>query len=651
VLAALLMLVVVLTVFLTFAIGARTRRKVQLQAVADSTAYSLAVAEARAFNFYAWSNRALVAHHISMLSVHAHQSYLSFYEDALAATGRNFRLIAEDLKKRCGAGSTEACDAKDRAVRISNIYLHSYFKPTDVMPYTCVWINGVRKCYVDLECANEGTCDVESSRKRGADWFHEVWHGKLNSNSCYRLLNGSRDHYDKVQLLRAHQLRVEAQLQVMMTGNLDDAALSEEERKNLTHSTRWDDYHSKVTQEPLRGLSLAQSLARLSDPKLTAHESAGRVSLGYYAKAVDNGLLHNLHKDYDEILAGTRFPAFITQRGFQEDRNWRRLGTAALKAARGTGTPNTEVENQGTARMLKIGAGQEDPGTRNGDNPHDGEWEPTYPGDTKPVPPSKKPPAAGKLPAGGRMLAQAAHRSGHDAYGFGEGDGLAAEDHGVVRSSFRLPSGAIVRARTDIIPGRNGVWADPHDFDLPEGESDPSIHSHHIFHADLMRVGGHGQQLGECQGPGCNQGLLRGMYRGHMRFKLGPLGTLWNMPRTLSLITRPARDLTSAGTPMPWEFNFTASLPGPVSFNTVSSEGDTRTDNTMAALAGGLVYFHKPPRNNREEYGEPPNLWNPFWRAKLHPLRQADAETATENDHTATYLLLKDLYRYSAVNY
>src|SRR4051794_33398350 len=94
ILTVLLMLFVTVTVFLTFAIGARTRRKTQLQAVADSTAYSLAVAEARAFNFYAWSNRALVAHNVSLLSVHAHTSYLTFYEDMLAATANNYRLLA-----------------------------------------------------------------------------------------------------------------------------------------------------------------------------------------------------------------------------------------------------------------------------------------------------------------------------------------------------------------------------------------------------------------------------------------------------------------------------------------------------------------------------------------------------------------------------
>jgi hypothetical protein len=656
VLAVLMMLVVVLTVFLTFAIGARTRRKIQLQAVADSTAYSLAVAEARAFNFYAWSNRALVAHHISILSVHAHQSYLSFYEDVLAATGRNFRNIAKQLTSRCAAGSQESCLAAPRARRISDIYQHSYFKPEEEWPHICDPIT--HECRVDLECVGDDSCDLESAKKRGADWFHDVWHEKAGSNSCFRLLEGSRDHFRKVQLLRAHQLRVEAQLQLMMTGNLDDAHLSSTEDALLDRSTRRAYYPEQVSRKPLTEmstLSLAQNLARLTDPELKAHESAGRVSLGYYQTAVDNGLRYNLHKDYDEILDGTRFPGFITQRGFRADPNWKRLDTAAKKAARGTGVPSTEVENEGTARMLKVGAGQVDPGTRNWLNPHQSEWPPSYPGDIEAVPPNKQnPPPAGKLPYGGEQLAKAAHREGHDQFGFGESDGAAAEDHGRVRSQFQLPSGAIVRAHTDIRAGRNGVWGDPHDWDGPTGSADPHrVHSFHLFHGDLGPVSGHGQDLGDCTGPGCNQEMRRGLYRGHMRFRLANLrqpGDLWNMPRTLSLITRPARDARPSGEPWPWEFHFQAQLPGPVRFTTLESAGDKETDNTMAALAAGLVYFHKPP-NSGEEYGEAPNLWNPFWRAKLHPVKQADAIRATEGVHQASWLLLNGLYRWSAVNY
>jgi hypothetical protein len=633
VISVLMMLVITVTVFLTFAIGARTRRKIQLQAVADSTAYSLAVVEARAFNFYAWSNRALVAHNVSILSVHAHQSYLSFYEDMLAATANNYRKLA----KRVGAVEAEKLE------HIADLYLNSDFDP--VTGHGCVWRDhkGELKCSVDNTCVGDAECEYDDTRKRGAKWFHDVWHYKDASNSCYRLVEGSRDHFAKVVLLRAHQLGVESQLELMMTGEASDM-MPTADRERLKMSTKpglyWD-LEDKVRDLPRQ--SLAQHLAWLSDRNLTAHESAGRVSLGYYRDAVDNGMRENFHRDYDEILSGTRFPDFISQRGFQNDVNWRRLGRVARRIALTVGmTPGTDVTNEGSARMLKVGAVAEDPGQDNGHNPMDHIWPPRYSSMAVPAPYTR--------PRGGVELARAVHKGDHGPYGLGESDGIAAEDHGSVLTEIILASGAVLRARTAIDPGRNGVWGDPHDYNGPDDHSRPgdnTTHSTHIFHADLAPIPGHGVMLGASDTVG-SDGPERGVYRGHMRFKLArnqQPNDLWRQPRTLSLITRPAKERT-----WPWDFHFTAEIPGPVSFTTLQSEGDARTDNTMAALAGGLVYFHKPP-NSGEEYREPPNLWNPFWRAKLHQMKQEDAERATRDTHRATYLQLLDLHDWNAVNY
>jgi hypothetical protein len=373
------------------------------------------------------------------------------------------------------------------------------------------------------------------------------------------------------------------------------------------------------------------------------------VSLRYYQRAVNNGMELRRHRDYDEVLAATRFPSFITQRDkapadknkpsrpLPEDNNWQRLDRAARAAARGHGTPVTQVTTAGTARMVTVGSSDEDPGTQNWNNP----------GANPQFPESYK---AGVVPWGGRRLADAAHRGHHgEPYGAGEGDGALAEDHGVVRSTYTLNNGQVLRHTTFLEAGRNGVWADPHDFDLPEGSK--RAHSHHIFHGDLMRVAGHGQRLGTCEGPGCEQGLHRGLYRGHMRYRLADEDALWNMPRTLTLITRPTHEEKR----MAWDFDFHAELPGPVHFSTWDAPGDAASGNSMAALASGLVYFHKPRLRGAgtdEEYVEPPNQWNPFWRAKLHPVWQRDAITATAGGvHDATHRVLTDLHRWNAVNY
>ncbi|WP_164020969.1 hypothetical protein [Pyxidicoccus trucidator] len=652
VLAVLLMLVVVVTAFLTFSIGARTRRKIQLQAVADSTAYSLAVAEARAFNFYAWSNRALVAHHVSILSVHAHQSYFSFYEDMLAATGDNFDKMAEPYRRPCRGGNRRACETQQRLERIRDIYLYSYFDPADEfsVPWYCTYVNGMESCRVDADCQSGETCeDMSVHRKRGAIWFHKEWHKKDSSNSCFHLLEGSRNHFKKVEYVRSRQLMVEAQLKMMMTGQEQDAWLvdpnDEDELLKVNTGMNEDPRDGFMYQRPRPQASLAEAMARLTGPEYEALPSAGRVSRDYYKRAVDNGMELRRHRDYDEVLAATRFPNFITQRDrtsddleLPADPNWVQLSRAARRAGRNHGTPYTEVTTAGTARMVKIASQAEDPGSRNLSNPG---VNPAWPGNYN----------SNVRPWGGRTLADAAHGGRHaDAYGPGESDGAVAEDHGVVRSTYTLNRGGRLTHTTVLRPGRNGIWADPHDYDADR--TGAPAHSHHLFHGDLMRVNGHGQGLGSCEGPGCDQEMNRGLYRGHMRYRLARENTLWNMPRTLTLITRPSGETQR----MPWDFDFQAQLPGPVRFTTLNSAGDVASDGRMAAMAGGLVYFHKPRLQARgredEEYAEPPNLWNPFWRAKLHPLMHADAITATAGGaHDATHHVLTDLYRWNAVNY
>ncbi|HZI03174.1 MAG TPA: hypothetical protein VEZ71_04095, partial [Archangium sp.] len=65
----------------------------------------------------------------------------------------------------------------------------------------------------------------------------------------------------------------------------------------------------------------------------------------------------------------------------------------------------------------------------------------------------------------------------------------------------------------------------------------------------------------------------------------------------------------------PWNllfrFRFT-----PESNGTFDSHGLHLADGTdisvQAALATGLAYYHR-----RGRWNEPPNLWNPFWRATL----------------------------------
>jgi hypothetical protein len=75
VLACLLILVLSLSVLTILHVGHRVNERIRLQNTADAAAYSMAVMEARAFNFYALANRAQASHYVSAM---VWQSYLSF---------------------------------------------------------------------------------------------------------------------------------------------------------------------------------------------------------------------------------------------------------------------------------------------------------------------------------------------------------------------------------------------------------------------------------------------------------------------------------------------------------------------------------------------------------------------------------------------
>ncbi len=68
-------LIVAATLLTTFSIGKAIHERVAVQQAADASAYSLAVEEARAFNYYAYSNRAIVSHYVAIMAIYGHMSY------------------------------------------------------------------------------------------------------------------------------------------------------------------------------------------------------------------------------------------------------------------------------------------------------------------------------------------------------------------------------------------------------------------------------------------------------------------------------------------------------------------------------------------------------------------------------------------------
>src|SRR4030081_1361200 len=86
VLAAIFGLVLMLCVLGTVNLGRAVYHKVQLQAAADSAAYSQAALEARVMNLTAYTNRAMVVHYASLMAATSYLTWVHFIWTGLKPT-------------------------------------------------------------------------------------------------------------------------------------------------------------------------------------------------------------------------------------------------------------------------------------------------------------------------------------------------------------------------------------------------------------------------------------------------------------------------------------------------------------------------------------------------------------------------------------
>ncbi len=608
---ALFALLLTLAVFLTFSIGIRTREKIRMQTMADAAAYSNAVTEARAFNFYAWSNRAIVSHMVSVLSVAAHQSYVSWYEDNMAATMHTFYKIEADFAGGLcgGCGAAARIQARDKAHAIAHTYEFAGMG----------WLDPLYAEY-DSDCLALG--DPSGCRQyfiKGARYLHRTWHGKDEQNFCGQLVLASSSHRQRVSRMRGMQLAIDEDVLRHLTGVANAEGPLESRMQDSVNERHMATAISKVGS----ARPLAESLARLVDPQVSFSDGAGDVNFARYRSMVSNGVVsdpnNRFHLDYDEVLSGSRYPAWLYDRRFYEDKNWKDLRRLAeMKAGRAPSSDRVRIDAVavGTAKMMSL-AGREDPARYVRLDVVDPSWDPrlaTVAG-------------MGIIGRAAKVISNQAHESGHDRDAFGESDSFGAEDHGWVRSTYTIAGcGCSATATMEVKPGRNAVSGDPRD----EGPRVPGQElSFHTFHGDQMPIWRHGLGAPDEERPhGGPYPKLNTVYRGHMRFR-GLANGMLGQPRSIVHLTRPNQGLELR---KPWDFDFTTELISrPVSFKTINTVADGQFGNRVGALSGAMAYFHKPPGNGNS-YAEPPNFWNPFWRAKLHPVAARDARESLAAD-------------------
>jgi len=101
VLAALSMLLLALMIALSFNLSHALHEKMRLQQHSDALAYSMGVVEARAFNYFASSNRAIAASLVAMNTLHADMAAASVTVAMMKAAQDNFYVIAGEETLIC----------------------------------------------------------------------------------------------------------------------------------------------------------------------------------------------------------------------------------------------------------------------------------------------------------------------------------------------------------------------------------------------------------------------------------------------------------------------------------------------------------------------------------------------------------------------
>jgi hypothetical protein len=101
ILGAVALLVLALVVFITFNVTVAVQQKIKLQNYADTKAFSMAVAEARALNYMAYTNRAIASGYVGMANLHAYVSEAAILADLKLATIAIMGKIVDQEKNLC----------------------------------------------------------------------------------------------------------------------------------------------------------------------------------------------------------------------------------------------------------------------------------------------------------------------------------------------------------------------------------------------------------------------------------------------------------------------------------------------------------------------------------------------------------------------
>jgi hypothetical protein len=114
------MLILALMIALSFSLSHALHEKMRLQQHSDALAYSMGIVEARAFNYFASSNRAIAASLVAMNSLHADMAAASVEPAMLGRAQTNFYWIAAEEFAQCPPYKFQHCVHGFQAIKVAS---------------------------------------------------------------------------------------------------------------------------------------------------------------------------------------------------------------------------------------------------------------------------------------------------------------------------------------------------------------------------------------------------------------------------------------------------------------------------------------------------------------------------------------------------
>jgi len=639
---AIALLLMGLITFFTIATGNRIQEKIKVQATADSAAYGLAVAQARSMNVMALANRAIVGEYVSALSVAGHISWMNNYEWTFKEQSELWKQLHDDVVADCATytachlvhgvpGLNPACAAMMRqcwprppfqchygnclaiACTAKDLGLWSQIESgwmTTWSPASYTSIHG--------RWQGQPGAKIDVLRQVAADWVRQAYDARVQGQKAYR------EYYDLLD--RGTFARgVASAMDPRMT-------------------------EGRAVGAPNARLSMAGAKESL--------KSAIQVYPNNTGLTPDGTLIKNADFDvFNEILTGTRGSGIAnlpgtncSTAGAQENSDWRNGDYTCWQTRHGKGPGYFEDDSARTQSVcssyngaVSIGAARTIACPTSWDAPNSG-------GDPSPEQdPNQAPLSSVQGGAGSQMMMQGGF-STHDVVAVNQGNQHVYNDGDGLGMGGRTALSA-----TDVDYTTAGFIIDPVGPPANNvGLSNPITgvcHVHTKERTDVYYQVSPDGALGcsRYTGPdgtvisrgNCNGDTEVGFFRFdiHDAYKASTkdpfdMVDLYNQPFTYASTQIDAvhPDPNRPNRMYPWEFEFGKVGGSMLKLDQKKDEhGDTRTehrDNTrftggsegyssasypfVRGFAAGLSYYHNPT-----SWAEVPNLFNPYWRAKL----------------------------------